>query len=86
MKEAQERVDILLTHVFHLWSIKQHFMELFSLIMAVIFLNFPTVTYQFEHNAGFGIDGAKSPIRKSLQPCPVTLEERKHRTAVRIDD
>lgn len=29
--------------------------------------------YQFEHTAGFGVDVAKCPIRKPLQPRPVTL-------------
>lgn len=29
--------------------------------------------YQFKNVAGFGIDPAKRPIRKSFQPCPVAL-------------
>lgn len=34
------------------------------------------MTYQFKHMTGFGVDSAEQPIRKSLQPSPVPLQER----------
>lgn len=38
------------------------------------------MTHQFKHVAGFGVDAAKCPIGKSLQPRPVTLQEVKYQT------
>lgn len=48
-------------------------------------LSHNNVTYQFKHKAGFGVDVAKHPIRKSLQPRPVALEERNTRTEVKME-
>lgn len=43
------------------------------IIYLLIYFNFHHFTYQFKHTAGFGVDVAKCPIRKPLQPRPVTL-------------
>lgn len=39
-------------------------------------LSLNDVTYQLKHVTSFGVDAAKRPIRESLQPRPVTLEDR----------